>query len=335
MYYEILKEMNPRMKLAIADGSLYVLKEIGLEDTEMYQKLIRLDCKNIVRFYDTVAQDGRFYVVEEFINGGSTLRAYMERRGPLSDLETKNIALQICNGLKQVHKLGIVHRDINPNNIMLAADGTVKIIDFGISRTVKRNQSCDTEILGTQGFTAPEQFGFHQTGPKADIYSMGVLINVMATGCLPGVQLVNGWLSEIVLKCTQIDETNRYRNMDDLILDLERRSKLQRLLRTVPGFRKGIWWHQLIAVFYDVALLFFLIVAMSTAHSLLDALCTFGFFFFGYTVPVPILTNYLDWTHRIAWLQNKTKSQRIWIQISLTALAQVLSVLCIIASPAT
>ena len=182
----------------------------------MYQKLIRLDCKNIVRFYDTVAQDGRFYAVEEFINGGSTLREYMERRGPLSDLETKNIALQICNGLKQVHKLGIVHRDINPNNIMLAADGTVKIIDFGISRTVKRNQSCDTEILGTQGFTAPEQFGFHQTGPKADIYSMGVLINVMATGCLPGVQLVNGWLSEIVLKCTQIDETNRYKNIDDL-----------------------------------------------------------------------------------------------------------------------
>ena len=334
MHYEILKEMNPRMKLALADGSLYVLKEIGLEDTEMYQKLIRLDCKNIVRFYDTVAQDGRFYAVEEFINGGSTLREYMERRGPLSDLETKNIALQICNGLKQVHKLGIVHRDINPNNIMLAADGTVKIIDFGISRTVKRNQSCDTEILGTHGFTAPEQFGFHQTGPKADIYSMGVLINVMATGCLPGVQLVNGWLSEIVLKCTQIDETNRYRNMDDLILDLERRSKLQRLLRTVPGFRKAIWWHQLIAVLYDIALLFFLIVAMSTAHSLLDALCTFGFFFFGYAVPVPIRTNYRDWTHRIARLQNKTKSQRIWIQISLTALAQVLSVLCIIASPA-
>ena len=128
---------------------------------------------------------------------------------------------------------------------------------------------------------------------------------------------------------------NRYKNIDDLILDLERRSKLQRLLRTVPGFRKGIWWHQLIAVLYDIALLFFMIVAMSTAHSLLDALCTFGFFFFGYAVPVPILTNYLDWTHRIARLQNKTKSQRIWIQISLTALAQVLSVLCIIASPAT
>ena len=166
MYYEILKEMNPRMKLAIADGSLYVLKKIGLEDTEMYQKLIRLDCKNIVRFYDTVAQDGRFYAVEEFINGGSTLREYMERRGPLSDLETKNIALQICNGLKQVHKLGIVHRDINPNNIMLTADGTVKVIDFGISRTVKRNQSCDTEILGTQGLPHRSNSAFTKPDPK-------------------------------------------------------------------------------------------------------------------------------------------------------------------------
>ena len=110
-----------------------------------------------------------------------------------------------------------MHRDLKPSNVLLNENMEVKIIDFGISRTVKRNQSCDTEILGTQGFTAPEQFGFHQTGPKADIYSMGVLINVMATGCLPGVQLVNGWLSEIVLKCTQIDETNRYKNIDDLL----------------------------------------------------------------------------------------------------------------------
>lgn len=334
MQYEILKQLNAQTLLAIADGTLYVLKEIPLTDTDMYIKLAGLDCRNIVKFYGTTVLGDRFYAEEEFLNGGCTLRDYLERRGPLSDLETKDIALQICNGLKQVHKLGIVHRDVNPNNIMLAADGTVKIIDFGISRTVKRNQSCDTEILGTQGFTAPEQFGFHQTGPKADIYSVGVLINVMATGCLPGVQLVNGWLSEIVLKCTQIDETNRYRNMDDLILDLQRRSKLQRLLRTVPGFRKGIWWHKLLAVLYYIALLFFLIIAVATAHSLLDALCSFGFFFFGYAVPVPILTNYLDWTHRIAWLQNKTKSQRIWIQISLAALAQVLSMVCIIAVPA-
>lgn len=334
MQYEILKQLNTQTLLAMAEGTLYVLKEIPLVDTDMYKKLAGLDCRNIVKFYGTTALDGRFYAVEEFLNGGCTLREYLERRGPLSDLETKDVALQICNGLKQVHKLGIVHRDINPNNIMLAADGTVKIIDFGISRTVKRNQSCDTEILGTQGFTAPEQFGFHQTGPKADIYSVGVLINVMATGCLPGVQLVNGWLSEIVLKCTQIDETNRYGNMDDLILDLERRSRLQRVLRTVPGFRKGIWWHKLIAVLYYIVLLFFLIFAVATAHSRLDALCSFGFFFFGYAVPVPILTNYLDWTHRIAGMQNKTKSQRIWIQISLAALAQVLSMVCIIAVPA-
>ena len=189
MYYEILKEMNPRMKLAMADGRLYVLKEIGLEDTEMYQKLIRLDCKNIVRFYDTVAQDGRFYAVEEFINGGSTLRAYLERRGPLSDLETKNIALQICNGLKQVHKLGIVHRDINPNNIMLAADGTVKIIDFGavhvagLAETAAHGGSA--AILGTVQYTAPEYFWGGPGTPQSDLFSLGVITYQMLTGRLP------------------------------------------------------------------------------------------------------------------------------------------------------
>lgn len=329
MQYEILKEMNQGLQLAMADGALYVLKEIALEDTAMYQKLKGLDCNNIVRFYDTVALDGRFYVAEEFINGGQTLQDYLDQHGPLSDLEAKSIALQICNGLGEVHRLGIVHRDINPNNIMLAADGTVKIIDFGISRTVKRNQTCDTEILGTQGFTAPEQFGFHQTGPKADIYSVGVLLNVMTTGCLPSVRLVDSWLTEIVLKCTQIDESNRYRNIDDLVLALERRSKLQRFLRAIPGFRRGIWWHQAIAVLYYILLLFCLIFSWATAKSFLDGLTTFGFFVFGFAVPVPILTNYLDWTHRLPGMQNKTKNQRIWIQIVLAVLAEVLSYLSI------
>ncbi len=330
MNYEIVKNLNSQTKIAKSENNLFVLKEIPLSDTAMYKKLIKLECENIVKFYDTVAVENSFYVVEEYVNG-ITLKDYIDKIGCLSDEQTKNITLQVCNGLREIHKLKIVHRDINPNNIMITSDGCVKIIDFGISRTIKQNQSFDTEILGTQGFTAPEQFGFHQTSAKSDIYSIGVLINYMKTKKLPNEKLTSGWLSEVVLKCTQIDEINRYTNIDDLIESIEKKNKTNHFLKSTPGFRNGIWWHSVIAGIYYTILFVFLFFSLIFGHSFLDSIFTFAYFFFAFAVPVPILTNYYNWTDRFEFIKNKSKVKKIIIQIALCLVCAVVSSLFIIA----
>lgn len=330
MEYRILDSINERTKIASADNSLYVLKEIGVDDIDMFSKLSRVDNRNIVRFFGTTICDDKFYAVEEYINA-ITLDDYLRLKGALDDNEAVAIAVQVCNGLKEIHKLGIVHRDINPNNIMITTDGIAKIIDFGISRTTKENQPCDTQILGTQGYTAPEQFGFRQTNSKADIYSVGVLINYMKTLALPSEKLTNGVLSEIVRKCTQIDENNRYRDIESLVSALQKKNKIKNFIRTIPGFRQGIWWHYLIAIPYYFILAFFLIFSIPIGRNIRDGVITLMVFIFGMGVPVPILTNYNSWLERFGFTANKSRIKQLIIQLVFAFISILISIAFIVA----
>lgn len=332
MNYKIVQNINEQTKLAFSSGKMYILKQICISDTDMYKKLMTLQCDNVIKFYETVTLDGKFYIVEEYVNG-MTLSEYLDLAGCLNEAQTSQIVLQVCAGLEAVHKLGIIHRDINPNNIMITPDGTVKIIDFGISRTVKVNQSLDTQILGTQGFTAPEQFGFHQTGQRADIYSVGVLINYIRTKKLPHEKLTSGYLSEIVLKATRIDEADRYGDICEITCALQKKRRKNKILRTVPGFRQGVWWHGVIACIYYLILDFFLIIAPISAKSFFSGCLYFLYFFFSFAVPVPILTNFLNWTDRLQFIANKRKGTKILIQIVFAICSVLLSFSFIIASP--
>ena len=232
---------NAAAYVGINDGKSKIVDLIGLVADE-YAEYLPLD------------------EYEEYVNG-VTLEEYISKKGALPDEEVRSIALGICNGLRAVHSIGIVHRDINPNNVMLDSNGIVKIIDFGISRTYKAETHKDTHILGTQGYAAPEQYGFAQTGATADIYSLGVLINYMKTLALPGEALTQGTFRPIVEKCTKIDETLRYSSVEELSAAIEGRHIPEK--SRAPGFRSNVWWHKLIASVYYLLVAFFYVAYLA------------------------------------------------------------------------
>jgi serine/threonine protein kinase len=103
---------------------------------------------------------------------------------------------------------------------MIDNKGNVKLIDFDTARIYKHYQSQDTIFMGTIGYAPPEQYGLNQTDERTDIYSLGVLMNVMLTGELPEKRLYNGKLRKVIIKCTQSVPDNRYQTAEELKLNL-------------------------------------------------------------------------------------------------------------------
>lgn len=323
--YEIIKSFNETTKLAMKDNMVFVVKKILFEDTELYRSLSTIKNENVARVFETVLIENDFYAVTEFVQG-RTLAEYIESDGVMTDEQACETVLQICNGLEAIHSLGIIHRDINPNNIMITEHGKIKIIDFGISRFQKTNQSKDTQILGTQGFTAPEQFGFAQTSVRSDIYSLGVLMNYLKTGCLPSEKMEKGSLSSIIIKCTQMDEKNRYNNISDLMSDITKKNKFMRVIRTIPGFRKNVLWHKIVAIVYYLFNIL-LLIAPSDAKEYLwenelkwDIVLILIFW-----LPVPILLNQWNWQDKWSFTRNKKKSSKILISVIISIIVASLS----------
>jgi serine/threonine protein kinase len=112
--------------------------------------------------------------------------------------------------------MGAVHRDIKPENVILRETGAV-LIDFDASRIYKEAQENDTKVLGTTGYAAPEQYGIAQTDGRADIYSLGVLMNVMLTGKHPATVLAGGRMGHIILRCTMMNPDKRFQTIRHLM----------------------------------------------------------------------------------------------------------------------
>ena len=185
---------------------------------EVYRKLLGVSCRNLPRIYDVAEKDGRVAVLEEYVSGDRL--DFLLEGGPLRPNEARGIALQLCRGLYVLHSLNAVHRDVKPENVLLRGDEAV-LIDFDASRVVKDQQRTDTVVLGTTGYAAPEQYGISQTDGRADIYSLGVMLNIMLTGKHPSRELASGRLGRVVQRCTQINPRKRYKSVLYLMEDLE------------------------------------------------------------------------------------------------------------------
>jgi len=202
--------------------------------TEMYQKLIHIRQPNIVTVYDVIYANQNTYVIEEFV-GGRTLHELLGEHGNFNEKETAKMIIDVCSGLEVLHgcQPPIIHNDIKTSNIMVREDGTMKLIDFDIARTYKEGAAKNTKLMGTEEYAAPEHFGFGQSEPCTDVYSLGVTMHELLTGC--GLtnerkMMYRGSLQKIVKCCIEVDREKRYSSAKQLKKELERFLKKKKLL---------------------------------------------------------------------------------------------------------
>jgi Tol biopolymer transport system component/tRNA A-37 threonylcarbamoyl transferase component Bud32 len=214
-----------------------------------------LNHPNIITIYEVGTQGDVNFIATEFV-AGQTLREKL-RGGPLPVNETLEIAQQVAGALMAAHEAGIVHRDIKPENIMVRPDGLVKVLDFGLAKSVASvSGAVDTEaetlargmttpgvILGTLHYMSPEQVRGQPLDARSDIFSLGAVMYEMLTGGGPFIKSTRGdviaailtetpplndiplQLQGVVAKALQKDTEKRYQTSQDLLLDLKNISR--------------------------------------------------------------------------------------------------------------
>jgi serine/threonine protein kinase len=149
------------------------------------QVAARISHPNVVRVYDVGETDGRPYIVMEFVEG-ENLAALLRRAGAVEPTRAVELCIQACAGLAAVHAVGLVHRDVKPQNLLLSKDGTLKVTDFGIARLDGSTRLTLTgTLLGTTPYIAPEQALGEEVTPSADLYSLGAVLYELLTGAPP------------------------------------------------------------------------------------------------------------------------------------------------------
>ena len=184
---------------------------------EGYKKLLEVTSPNLPAVYEVAVGEGDNLVLEEYIQGDTL--DFLLQGALFTPGETRRIVRQLCRGLWVLHSLGAVHRDVKPENVILRGSDAV-LIDFDAARLYKEESSADTQILGTVGFAAPEQYGLSQSDIRTDIYALGVLVNVMLTGEHPSRKQVPGKLGRVVERCTHVNPEKRYKNVLRLMEEL-------------------------------------------------------------------------------------------------------------------
>ena len=205
----LLKE-SPRGSVRLlrhtATGRRFILRHFT-GNAEVYRKLLDCSCPNLPVTLEVASRGEEHLVLEEYIQGDTL--DFLLKDSRFTPNETKKIITQVCKALWVLHSVGAVHRDVKPENIILRGSQAV-LIDFDAARLYKPQEEADTQILGTTGFAAPEQYGLSQTDRRADIYAVGILMNVMLTGEHPSRRLASGRLGRVVERCTQVSPDKRY-----------------------------------------------------------------------------------------------------------------------------
>jgi len=196
---------------------------------------------------------GRYYLVMDFVEG-ETLSSILSQQGVLPEDVVRVWGSQLCGVLHYLHQQSppIIFRDLKPGNIMLDTKGQIKLIDFGIARFFKPAQTKDTQVIGTPGFAAPEQYGQGQTDTRSDIYGLGVTLLTLLTGydpaqnpfALPEASQLNpavsAQMTAVIQQATQIKPEQRWQST----VDMQEALTTGSLAKIAGGDARGSskWW---------------------------------------------------------------------------------------------
>jgi serine/threonine protein kinase/tetratricopeptide (TPR) repeat protein len=217
------------------------------ETIERFSNELRLSRKighrNVCRMFDMGEAEGAHFITMEYVSG-EDLKTMIRMAAGLSIGAVLSIGKQVCDGLEEAHSLGVVHRDLKPQNIMIDKGGNAKIMDFGIARSIREKGITGPSVLiGTPEYMSPEQAEAKEVDQRSDIYSLGIILYEMATGRPPfegdtalSVAMkhkgetpknpkqfnpnIPDSLSGVILRCLEKDKTRRYLTAAELSSEL-------------------------------------------------------------------------------------------------------------------
>ena len=205
----------------------------------------KISHRHVCRLYDLGEYGLAHFITMEYVEG-EDLKKFIRRAGQMTTGKAISLAKQVCEGLIEAHRLGVVHRDLKPQNVMIDRDGNARIMDFGLARFVEAESMTGSGVLlGTPEYMSPEQVDLKEVDARSDIYSLGIILYEMVTGRVPFEgetplsiaikhknekprdlhelnPLVPESLTRVIYKCLEKDRAERYQSGEELLQDLSR-----------------------------------------------------------------------------------------------------------------
>jgi serine/threonine protein kinase/tetratricopeptide (TPR) repeat protein len=257
VYRALDKKLNEEVALKLIKPEIASDKKT-LERFSNELKIARkISHRNIGRVYEMMEEKGTHFITMEYVPG-EDLKSFIRRSGRIDIPKVLFTGMQVCDGLAEAHKQGVVHRDLKPSNIMIDKQGDARIMDFGIARLLKAKGITGAGMMiGTPEYMSPEQVESKEVDQRSDIYSLGIILYEMVTGQVPfegdtpfsvgmkqkgetppDPKQINAQipdeLNSLILKCLEKAKEQRYQSAGEV------RSELERIEKGLPAIEKTV-----------------------------------------------------------------------------------------------